>query len=76
MGKRLEGKVALIAAVTDDLKGRIPAGKLLKALAGRIGGSGGGRDDFAQAGGKEPDRLPEALAGVPGAVAELAAGGS
>ena len=72
LGTRSEGKVALIAAVTDDLKARIPAGKLLKALAGRIGGSGGGRDDFAQAGGKEPDRLPEALAGVPGAVAELA----
>ncbi len=75
LGTRSDGKVALIAAVTDDLKARVPAGKLLKALAGRIGGSGGGRDDFAQAGGKEPERLPEALAGVAGAVAELAGGG-
>jgi alanyl-tRNA synthetase len=76
LGTRGEGKVALIAAVTDDLKARVPAGKLLKALAGRIGGSGGGRDDFAQAGGKEPERLPEALAGVAAAVAELVGGGS
>ncbi len=69
-----EGKVTLIAAVTEDLKARVPAGKLLKALAGLIGGSGGGKDDFAQAGGKEPERLPEALAGVARAVAELAGG--
>ncbi len=74
LGVRQEGKVTLIAAVTDDLKARVPAGKLLKALAGLVGGSGGGRDDFAQAGGKEPERLPEALAGVAGAVAELAGG--
>ena len=76
LGTRSEGKVSLIAAVTDDLKARVPAGKLLKALAGRIGGSGGGRDDFAQAGGKEPERLPQALADVAGAVAELAGAGS
>ncbi len=74
LGTRGDGKVALIATVSDDLRARVPAGKLLKALAGLIGGSGGGRDDFAQAGGKEPDRLPEALSGVAGAVAELAGG--
>ncbi len=76
LGTRSEGKVALIAAVTDDLKSRVPAGKLLKALAGLVGGSGGGKDDFAQAGGKEPERLPEALAGVAGVVASLAGGGN
>ncbi len=74
LGVRQEGKVTLIAAVTDDLKARVPAGKLLKALAGLVGGAGGGKDDFAQAGGKEPERLPEALAGVARAVAELAGG--
>ena len=59
--------MTLIAAVTDDLKARVPAGRLVKALAGLVGGSGGGRDDFAQAGGKEPERLPEALGrGRPG----------
>ena len=72
LGVRQEGKVTLIAAVTEDLKARVPAGRLLKALAGLVGGSGGGKDDFAQAGGKEPERLPEALAGVARAVAELA----
>ena len=72
LGVRQAGKVTLIAAVTEDLKARVPAGKLLKALAGLVGGSGGGKDDFAQAGGKEPEKLPEALAGVARAVAELA----
>ncbi|MGE0641328.1 MAG: alanine--tRNA ligase [Thermoanaerobaculia bacterium] len=76
LGTRSEGKVSLIAAVTPDLKGRIPAGRLLRSLAALVGGSGGGRDDFAQAGGKEPDRLPEALAAVPAAVSTLLAGGS
>ncbi len=76
LGTRSAGKVSLIAAVTDDLKTRVPAGKLLKALAGLVGGSGGGRDDFAQAGGKDPDRLPAALAAVAGAVVELAGGGA
>ncbi len=76
LGTRQEGKVSLIAAVTEDLKARVPAGKLLRAIAGLVGGSGGGRDDFAQAGGREPERLPEALAGVAGAVADLATGGA
>jgi alanyl-tRNA synthetase len=71
LGTRSDGKVALVAAVSDDLKARVPAGKLLQALAGLVGGSGGGRDDFAQAGGREPDRLPEALAGAGPAVRVL-----
>mgnify|MGYP001588317810 CR=1 FL=1 len=76
LGSRGGGKVALVATVSDDLKGRISAGKLIKELALLVGGSGGGRDDFAQAGGKEPERLPEALERAPGAVAALLAGGS
>jgi alanyl-tRNA synthetase len=74
LGARGDGKVSLIAAVSDDLKGRVPAGRLLKSLAAIVGGSGGGRDDFAQAGGKSPERLPEALAEAPKAVAALLAG--
>jgi alanyl-tRNA synthetase len=57
-----EGKVNLIASVTKDLidKG-FHAGKLVKEVASRCGGSGGGRPDMAQAGGKDPQKLDEAL---------------
>ncbi|MCM2270359.1 MAG: DHHA1 domain-containing protein, partial [Thermoanaerobaculia bacterium] len=73
LGARGEGKVSLIAAVSDDVRSRVPAGRLLKEVAALVGGSGGGRDDFAQAGGKLPDELPAALARVPELVARLAA---
>jgi alanyl-tRNA synthetase len=60
---RVDGeKASLLVAVTDDLKGRLPAGPLVKALAVHIGGGGGGRPDLAEAGGKNPSRLSEALA--------------
>jgi alanyl-tRNA synthetase len=75
LGTRGEGKVSLIAAVSPDLVGRIPAGKLLREVAQVVGGAGGGRDDFAQAGGKHPERLPEALARVPEVVRSLASSG-
>ena len=55
------GKPQLIAAVTKDLTKRIHAGNIIRAIAQTIGGGGGGRPDMAQAGGKDPDRLPEAL---------------
>jgi alanyl-tRNA synthetase len=71
LGARGEGKVSLVAAVTLDLAGRVSAGELVKRIAPLVGGSGGGRRDFAQAGGKDADRLPEALAAVPGALADL-----
>ncbi len=57
-------KVSLIAAVSKDLTKRIHAGKLIKRIAPLVGGNGGGRADFAQAGGKDPTRLDEALAMV------------
>jgi alanyl-tRNA synthetase len=71
IGSRDEKKVSLVAAVTPDLTGRVPAGRLVRALAERVGGGGGGRPDFAQAGGKEPANLPAALAAVPEAVRAL-----
>ncbi|MFM7067748.1 MAG: alanine--tRNA ligase [Gammaproteobacteria bacterium] len=58
------GKVALVAGVTDDLTGRVRAGELVGHVAAQVGGKGGGRPDFAQAGGTEPDKLAGALAGV------------
>jgi alanyl-tRNA synthetase len=55
-------KVNLIAAVTKDLTSKgLHAGKLVKAAAEICGGGGGGRPDMAQAGGKNPDKLAEAL---------------
>ena len=48
--------------MTKDLTGRYHAGNIIKQLAPLVGGGGGGRPDFAQAGGKDPARLDEALA--------------
>jgi alanyl-tRNA synthetase len=54
----------LITAVSADLTGRFNAGEIAKEIAGIVGGSGGGRPDMAQAGGKNISKLPEALARV------------
>ncbi|MCE2391285.1 MAG: alanine--tRNA ligase [Proteobacteria bacterium] len=61
LGARGDGKVALALGVTEDLTQRFDAGSLIRRISGRVGGSGGGRPDFAQAGGTQVDRLPEAL---------------
>jgi alanyl-tRNA synthetase len=66
-----EGKVAIIAGVTPGLTKRIQAGKLVGAVARLVGGSGGGKPEIAEAGGKDPAQLPAALAGVRDIVAEL-----
>ena len=70
IGTRGEDTVSLVAAVSKDLTARIKAGELVKTLSAIVGGGGGGRPDFAQAGGRDPDKLPEALAAVEGAVRE------
>ena len=54
-------RVSLISAVTKELTSTYHAGKIIKEIAGIVGGSGGGRPDMAQAGGKSPEKLPEAL---------------
>ncbi len=56
-----DGKAALIVAVTPDLIARVKAGDIIRQVAPIIGGSGGGRPDFAQAGGKDATKLVEAL---------------
>jgi alanyl-tRNA synthetase len=56
-----DGKAALLVAVTSDLTSRFKAGEIVKKIAPVIGGSGGGRPDFAQAGGRDPSRLDTAL---------------
>jgi alanyl-tRNA synthetase len=52
-----EGKVTIIATVTPDLTKRAPAGQIVKQLAPLVGGGGGGRADFAEAGGKDPAKI-------------------
>jgi alanyl-tRNA synthetase len=65
LGMPEDGKVALIAGVTKDLTSKVHAGKLIQALAKQVGGSGGGRPDLAEAGGKDTSALKNALASVP-----------
>jgi alanyl-tRNA synthetase len=57
-------KVTLVAGVTADLTSKIKAGELIGAIATQVGGRGGGRPDFAQAGGTRPQELPAALQSV------------
>jgi alanyl-tRNA synthetase len=66
-----EGKVALIAGVTPGLVKRIQAGKLVGAVAKLVGGSGGGKAEIAEAGGKEQDQIEAALLAATALVSEL-----
>ena len=63
-------KVSLVAAVSGDLVGRVKAGELVNAVAGQVGGKGGGRPDMAMAGGNQPQALSTALDSVAGWVRE------
>jgi alanyl-tRNA synthetase len=70
LGAVSNGKPVIVAAVTDDLVARgLKAGDLVREVATMVGGSGGGRPNMAQAGGRDPEKLPEALAAVEGLVA-------
>jgi alanyl-tRNA synthetase len=73
LGNVADGKVSLIAAVTKDLTGKLDAGKIVKQAATYVEGSGGGRKDLAEAGGKNPAKLDESLQAVPSIVAGLLA---
>jgi alanyl-tRNA synthetase len=68
LGSVSDGKVSLIAAVTKDLTNKLDAGKIVKQAAAYVEGSGGGRKDLAEAGGKNPERLDEALQAIPSIV--------
>lgn len=69
LGGVFDEKVSLLAMVTKDLDSRFHAGQIVKEVAAIVGGSGGGRADMAQAGGTMADKLPAALAAVPGIIA-------
>jgi alanyl-tRNA synthetase len=68
LGRAEEDKASILVAVTKDLTGKIRAGDLVRVLGKVIGGSGGGRPDLAEAGGKDPARLDEALGQAAGEV--------
>jgi alanyl-tRNA synthetase len=61
-------KITLVAGVTADQTNKVKAGELVGSVAGQVGGKGGGRPDFAQAGGNDPAALAKALASVEGFV--------
>jgi alanyl-tRNA synthetase len=75
LGSVSDGKVAIIVGVTKDLTGRVQAGKIVGKVAQKVGGSGGGRPDMAEAGGKDPQALDVALSASYGVVEELLQGG-
>ena len=62
LGTPADGKVTLLVALTNDLTGKLHAGKMVGELAAVVGGKGGGKPDMAQAGGQHVEKLDEALA--------------
>jgi alanyl-tRNA synthetase len=74
LGTAVDGRVHLVASVAPELVARgVKAGAVVKAAAEVVGGGGGGRDTMAQAGGRHPDRLDEALATARSAIASALA---
>jgi len=71
LGAANDGKVSLLVVVTKDLVARLKAGDLIKEMAMEVGGTGGGRPEMAQAGGKDPARLDAALEKVFGLVERM-----
>jgi alanyl-tRNA synthetase len=71
LGVASHGKVSLVASVSADLQKQLHAGRIIKQVAEVGGGSGGGRPDFAQAGGKDAEKLDQALQSVYNIVAGM-----
>ena len=69
-----EGKVAVVVGVTPDLVKKVPAGQVVKQLAPIVGGGGGGRADFAEAGGKDASKIADMLAASRGVVGKMLEG--
>ncbi|NOT26307.1 MAG: alanine--tRNA ligase [Acidobacteria bacterium] len=67
----IDGKVTIVVGVTADLTKKVPAGQVVKQLAPLVGGGGGGRPDFAEAGGKDPARIGDMLAAAPDIIRRL-----
>jgi alanyl-tRNA synthetase len=71
IASELDGKVQVVVAVTPDLTARIKAGQIVKQIAPIVGGGGGGRPDFAEAGGRQPENIDEMLRASERVVAQL-----
>ena len=71
VGSSHEGKTSVVAAVTPDLSSRVPASRIAARIGKALGGSGGGKADLAQAGGKNEALLPAALAEAEAALRDL-----
>src|SRR6185437_14641197 len=71
VASEIDGKVALVVSVTKDLTSRVQAGRIVKEIAPIVGGGGGGRPDFAEAGGKEPSKIDALVEKVPAIVETL-----
>jgi alanyl-tRNA synthetase len=74
LGAEIGGKASVVVVVTDDLISRrgLKAGDIVRRVAEKMGGSGGGRPHMAMAGGKDPEKLAEALASALSIVGDLA----
>ena len=70
----VDGKVSIVVGVTPDLTKKVPAGQVVKQLAPIVGGGGGGRPDFAEAGGKDPAKIREMLASARAVVERMVSG--
>jgi alanyl-tRNA synthetase len=68
-----DDKVLLVVGVTPDLTRRVPAGALVKQLAPLVGGGGGGRPDFAEAGGRDASKIDDMLAASRDIIAKMLA---
>ena len=66
-----DSKVAIVVAVTPDISKKVKAGDVVKQIAPIVGGGGGGRPDFAEAGGKDPSKIAEMLSAAKGVVEKL-----
>ena len=71
LASETDGKVAIVVSVTKGMAGRVHAGNLVRQLAPIVGGGGGGRPDFAEAGGRHPERIDDLLREAEHAVARL-----
>jgi alanyl-tRNA synthetase len=61
LGRAEEDKVSFIVRVSDDLTGKVSAGKIVQEIAPIVGGRGGGKPDMAEGGGTDASKLPDAL---------------